>query len=430
MRPMRDSDAPAVMTLDQIEGLALALLLGWLVGAERGWQSRGEEPGRRVAGIRTFALAALLGGAAGLALSTPASTLFALLIAGALAAFLLGYYMDMQRDRNVSATSIVAAVLTIGWGVAAGMGQFALASVGTGATLVLLASRNALHRLLQHISEEDLNATMRLILVVLVALPLLPDADLGPFGALNPRRIWFVVVTTGAISFAGYVLARWLGERRSVLLVAGVGSLVSSTAVTVEAARRLREGTAGRDVHAAVPLASAIMLGRSIVLVALLAPSALVAVASAVAPALAVSGMAAGALLMSARNYEAATPSQQPRAPGPGLALLFAASVALLALASAWVDHNWGDRNAALVIASGGTLDIDAAIAAVGALPPGTLTARAAALALTTPTLLNTIFKLFLLVSIAGWRRSFWSASSLALVAGVLGAAVAVLLGM
>lgn len=418
------------MTLEQIEGLGLALLLGWLVGAERGWQSRNEEPGSRVAGIRTFALAALLGGAAGLAIPTPAGGLFALLLAGGLIALLLGYHTDMQRDRNVSATSLIAAALTMGWGVAAGSGQFALASVGTGATLLLLASRNALHRLLEHISEDDLKATMRLVLVVLVALPLLPDTGLGPYGALNPRRIWFVVVVTGSISFAGYALARWLGDRRSILLVGAVGALVSSTAVTIEAARRLREGATGREVHASVPLASAIMLGRSVALVGMLAPAALVSVASAVAPALAVSVLAAAVLMLSTRDAARPDNAQEPRAPGLGLALLFAASVAALALASAWVDYNWGDRNAALVIASGGALDIDAAIAAVGALPAGTLTARAAALALTAPTLLNTMFKLIVFVSIAGWRRSSWGAASLALVSVVLAAAVAVLLEM
>jgi uncharacterized membrane protein (DUF4010 family) len=323
---------------------------------------------------------------------------------------------------------VIAGVLTIGWGLAAGAGEFAIASVGTGATLVLLASRQALHHLLQHVSEDDLKATMRLVLVVLIALPLLPDASLGPFGALNPRRIWFVVVITGAISFAGYVLARWLGDRRSILLVAGVGALVSSTAVTVEAARRVREGSCGRDVHSAVPLASAIMLARSIVLVALLAPSALAPFTSAVGPALLISGLFAGGLLASTRKSPAGEAAKQPRPPGLSLALLFAASVALLALASAWVDHNWGDRNAALLIASGGTFDIDAAIAAVGALPMGTLTARATALALTTPTLLNTVFKLVLFVSIAGWRRSLWGAASLAVISAALGLAVVALL--
>lgn len=41
---------------------ALALGIGLLIGLERGWRMREEAPGNRAAGIRTFAIAGLLGG--------------------------------------------------------------------------------------------------------------------------------------------------------------------------------------------------------------------------------------------------------------------------------------------------------------------------------------------------------------------------------
>ena len=46
--------------------LATALLLGALTGLERGWATREQKPGERVAGIRTYALVGLLGGIAAL----------------------------------------------------------------------------------------------------------------------------------------------------------------------------------------------------------------------------------------------------------------------------------------------------------------------------------------------------------------------------
>ncbi|OZB04992.1 MAG: hypothetical protein B7X58_14390, partial [Marinobacter sp. 34-60-7] len=42
--------------------LAIALLLGAIVGLERGWDAREQKAGERIAGIRTFALIGLLGG--------------------------------------------------------------------------------------------------------------------------------------------------------------------------------------------------------------------------------------------------------------------------------------------------------------------------------------------------------------------------------
>jgi uncharacterized membrane protein YhiD involved in acid resistance len=42
--------------------LALALLIGLLVGLERGWRERAMPAGSRTAGIRTYGLSGLLGG--------------------------------------------------------------------------------------------------------------------------------------------------------------------------------------------------------------------------------------------------------------------------------------------------------------------------------------------------------------------------------
>ncbi|WP_234270796.1 MgtC/SapB family protein [Billgrantia ethanolica] len=46
--------------------LAVALLLGALIGIERGWSARERESGERVAGVRTHALIGLFGGVAAL----------------------------------------------------------------------------------------------------------------------------------------------------------------------------------------------------------------------------------------------------------------------------------------------------------------------------------------------------------------------------
>jgi hypothetical protein len=52
--------------VDLFERLALALAIGLLFGAERGWQEREAKDGSRAAGIRTFTLVGLLGGIWGL----------------------------------------------------------------------------------------------------------------------------------------------------------------------------------------------------------------------------------------------------------------------------------------------------------------------------------------------------------------------------
>ena len=422
MLPMLDAgsvspDAPP------LGGLLLALAIGLLLGFERGWHLRGEGQGQRVAGIRTFAMLGLLGGLCGMASVGPGWPLAALIVAGAVGTLLLGYWTNMQIDRNVSATSALAAILCIGLGALATMGNMAAASVGAGAATILLASRERIHKAIDQVTEEDIRALVRLVLVVLVVFPLLPDRDMGPYSSLNPQRLWIVVVVTVAISFAGYALVRWVGERRGALLAAALGSLVSSTAVTVECARQARDGQSEKSVSAAIVIASSTMLLRSLFLVAVIAPFAFTAFLRLVAPGLAVSLVATAILFALGRHDALAQPNAVPRAPDLKLALVFAASVAMLSLGSAAAQAMWGGDSRAILIAIGGVADIDASIAAVGTLPRGTLTVPVAALTLAVPTLLNTIFKLMLFIAISGWRAKL-GGLSLAAVAVALAASV------
>lgn len=401
------------MPADFLQGIALALAVGMLIGVERGWRQRDKPAGSRVAGIRTFSLLGLLGGLAGLAIGAGLAPLGITLLAGAIVALLVGYRADIVQDDNVSATSTLAGVATLGLGALATTGHAAQASVGAGATIILLASRAALHRAIRLTSEEDLQALLRLVLVVFVILPLLPDRAMGPLDALNPQRLWFVVVVTGSISFSGYILARWLGQQRGALVAGAVGALVSSTAVTVDSARLIRSGSAGRAAHAAVAIASTVMLVRSLLLVGLIAPAAFAGFATLVLPGLGVSALGALVLVWSSAARRQAVDMRPPRPPGLALAFLFALSVAVLSLGSAWAQGRWGGDSGAILIAIGGIADIDASIAAIGALPAGTIAPAVAALALAAPTFFNTLFKLVLLAAIGG-KRSLAGAIALA----------------
>jgi uncharacterized membrane protein (DUF4010 family) len=417
---------PVLSIAEFLPAIGLALAIGLLIGAERGWRLRDQQPGGRVAGIRTFALLGLLGGVVGIEATRPLATAALLIGAGAIGALLVAYALDMKRQGTVDATSAVAAMVTLVLAAAAGAGQMALASVGAGAATILLASRDALHRAIERSNEADLQALLRLVLVIFIILPLLPDIDVGPFSALNPRRLWLVVVVTAGIAFVGYALSRWLGESRGTLLVAAVGALVSSTAVTVNGARRIHEGALAAPNHTAISIAQTVMLARALVLVAILAPDALSGVAALLTPALLVSAVASGGLMLRSRFPETTATAATVKPPGLGLAFLFALTVAVLAVAAAWAQQQFGGAGAAIVIALGGTGDIDAAIAAVGSIPREVLRLEDAALALSAPILFNTLFKLVLLVSIVRTRAALMGSAALALSAAALAAGIVI----
>jgi uncharacterized membrane protein (DUF4010 family) len=131
------------------------------------------------------------------------------------------------------------------------------------ATAALLAVKAVLHEWVRRLTWPELRAGLVLLAMTIVLLPILPDRAMGPWDAINPREVWLMTIVIAAVSFAGYVAVRIAGERRGLLIAAVAGSLVSSTAVTLDMARLAKtypERTA--LFSAAAVLAGATMMAR------------------------------------------------------------------------------------------------------------------------------------------------------------------------
>jgi uncharacterized membrane protein (DUF4010 family) len=250
--------------IEHVRILAEALGIGLLVGIER-YHSR-REGEKRIAGLRTFGALGLLGGIAGL-LAMPA---FTVAIFIPLAALLVISYFR-RDERSVGGTTEVAG-LVVFW-LAYLVRDFEVLAIGAAILLtLLLASKRTLHDFVRRtMSEEELFATLKLLAVVLVIYPLLPDRAMGPYDFFNPSRAWLLVIVVGAISFAGYVLVRWLGRGRGLHLSAFLGGVVSTAATTMSLAVRSREAPAwSKQLATAGVAANAVQFPRVLVLAALL----------------------------------------------------------------------------------------------------------------------------------------------------------------
>lgn len=401
--------AMEVIVYSELYATGLALALGLLIGVQRGWVRRSDPAGSRFAGVRTYGLFGLAGGVAGV-LQTRASALAFVLLAASAGLVLLGYWRSTKGRASVSGTASLTGLITLAAGFLAGSGEFALASVLTGTTVLVLAQRTRWHHWLRHIDEQEMQAIARFALIALVILPLLPDTPFGPYEAWRPRQLWLVVVLVSGFSFAGYAGVKLLGPARGILATAAAGSMVSSTAVTAALAGKLRDGTGDPRLHnAGVALASATMFLRVTLLTAALAPFALAGFAVLALPAMLTSLMACWLILRGPASPQAGGNEEitvrNPFDLKPAL-LLMALTMALT-LAARWVLDRYGDAGLAVVLAISGTADVDSAIITMGNLPAGTLTPRVAALVLALPVTLNTLFKTAALLSLAGWRKAW-----------------------
>src|SRR5690554_1005416 len=197
--------------------LAVALLLGALTGLERGWATRSQKPGERVAGLRTYALVGLLGGiSALLSLEVTIWVLPVTLLAVCITT-VMAYRIRMEHMRNYSITGIIGLLLTFSFGALAVAVDIMIAATAAVITTIILDNRREIHNALQRLQEHELDAALKLLLISVVMLPLLPNEGLGPNSLLNPYEIWLMVVLIASISFVGYFAMRMGGTERGIL---------------------------------------------------------------------------------------------------------------------------------------------------------------------------------------------------------------------
>ncbi|RRO13967.1 DUF4010 domain-containing protein [Saccharopolyspora rhizosphaerae] len=250
---------------------ATALAIGLLLGLEREHSTAGQPV--RPAGSRTFSLLSLVGAVA--AALAPAMVL---IVVGAAGLLVIAWYVlsaQISSEPDLGATTEVAAIVAVLLGALAWSHPTWAVPIAV-AVVALLAAKRPLHRFATHlVTDDDIADAIRLFVVAFVIFPLLPDRPLGPYGVLNPSRIWLLVIAITLIGWAGYVAVRALGERQGLVLVGFLGGFVSASATTVVLARR----TGGNVRHAVLP---AVLTASVATLVQLIALTAVVNPAIAV----------------------------------------------------------------------------------------------------------------------------------------------------
>lgn len=236
--------------------LSVALAIGLLIGVERGWKEREAEEGERIAGVRTYGLIGLLGGVTSLLAAEYGVIFLGLAFLGVTGALTTVYVVNLHTaDDDAGITSLVTGLLTFVFGALSGMGEVAVAAAFAVVTVLLLSYKPRLHYWVSALEAEELHAGIKLLLISVVLLPILPNEGFGPWQALNPYEIWWMVVLVAAISFTGYFAIKIAGTRRGAVFTGLFGGLASSTALTLHFSRMSR----GEDGRAPM-LATGILL--------------------------------------------------------------------------------------------------------------------------------------------------------------------------
>lgn len=221
--------------------LLIALALGLIIGIERGWSQRHRSEGSRIAGIRTFALTGLYGGLCAALAKDFSSWLLGFGLIPLIIILAVAFSIRHKESNTVSITGIVGLLITYTLGALAVSGEPVIASAAAVIVALILDGKPELHSALHKLEEYELDAGLRLLLISIVLLPILPDEGYGPWNAINPYEIWWLVVLIASISFLGYFAIRIGGARRGIMFTSVFAGLSSSTALTIQFSNLSRE---------------------------------------------------------------------------------------------------------------------------------------------------------------------------------------------
>lgn len=413
--------------VELLQRFSVALAIGLVIGIERGWHAREQPEGGRAAGLRTHALASLVGASWGaIAQSSGDGGAVALGLAFIAfgAAIIIFRYRETEREGTFGATTVVAAMLAFSLGAFAVLGNLQIAAASGVAAAGLLALKRVLHDWVRRLSWEELRSGLLLLAMTCILLPVLPNRAIDPWGAVNPFQLWLMTVMIAVISFIGYVAIKLAGGRNGILILGVAGGLTSSTAVTMHLAKLAGIQPEGRtSLLAGITLSWATLMIRVLIIASIIN----VALLSKLAAPLVLAAVTLTCIaLYLLRKPVAAALKPEIALTNPlelRTVLIFGSALTVITIAAKIATSYAGDAGAYAVAAVSGVADVDAVTLSMLRLARGDLAASVAERAIFIVVAVNTISKACLAWAIGGTEvgKKLFAISIAAIAAGICG---------
>ena len=245
--------------------MALSAALGMFIGLEREWA-------HKEAGIRTFALFCLTG-MVSTVIFPPYVTIACAVFTIAFTIIMSAYGIVQKKDPNL--TTSAALFITFFVGVLVGIDQIIPGVIIAIVVTALLWIKTELRSIAVELTAQEVHAAVEFGILAFVIYPILPDYPIDPWGVVNPRTIWLMVVLISGIQLSTL-------HNHEALRLPGRGitrafrGLANSTAVVAEFTNRIKtEPGLTMVAVSAVLLSDVAMCLRNLFLCLILAPTLL-----------------------------------------------------------------------------------------------------------------------------------------------------------
>lgn len=409
--------------LDFYIRMLVAAGIGLVIGFEREL-SHSAEKKEAFAGLRTITIVSLLGFIAAFFSYAWLSWFFAVVFIAVIILVSISYFVSAHSG-ELGLTTEFAAIFAFLLGGLTLMGYINISLAITVVIVVLLSLKPQLKSIVGQVTQAELYAFIRFVVIALLILPFLPDKNFGPFNVINPREIGWVVVLTSGIGFIGYILMKFLGSDRGILLTGILGGLVSSTVVTWTFSKKSKETPALSENYAIgifaaasvmiVRVAVLIMIFNSALLKGLLIPLMLLLTAS----------IGVSFYFYKKNSQKKILPNELPLGEALNIrdAIFFGALYSGILILVSFASKEYGDQGIYISSAISALTDIDAITISVSKLSGMDMSIHSAQNAILIATLSNTIVKIVisLFTASASLKRYVLLGYGLVFVAGIIG---------
>ena len=192
-------------------------------------------------------------------------TIFFLVIASFV---FLAYWNGFKKNR-IGLTSEISLMLMFWTGVLIGQQNF-ISGIIIGIFVALSdAYKDKMHSFAKTLKLKEWSGTLQMILITLVVLPFLPKKAIDPWGVFIPYDVWVLVILVTGIGFFGYFLDKYFNKKKinGLYLTSFLGSILSSTAVTVQVSQKTKKTKLDGFFVSAIGLSIGVMLVRDIAII-------------------------------------------------------------------------------------------------------------------------------------------------------------------
>ncbi len=250
----------------ELTNLVLTVVFSFLIGLElKTYKLRLDDHTIKFLGTtRTYTFIGLLGY---IFYKIDASN-FSIYIVGLLGLFLLYsiFFYKTSNDKKHSIILFLVMLIVYTFGPLIELFPIWMPSLIFVLIIFILNAKKRIYEFNEKMNTFEFETLGKMVLLSAVILPLLPKDTIIPYLGISFYKVWLTVVVISSISYAGYIVQKYLFPSKGLFLTALIGGTYSSTATTVVLSKKAKVLIKNHIITASIIAATTMMYIRLVVI--------------------------------------------------------------------------------------------------------------------------------------------------------------------